>query len=74
MSEVKVTSDCFGFVYKVEVEKGQVVAKDDTLIIMEAMKMEIPLASPCAGVVKEILVREGDSLKEEQVILVLENA
>lgn len=45
---------------------------EDEVIIMDAMKMEIPIYAPCAGVVKKIKVKEGDSVKTDQVLIVLE--
>ena len=55
-------------VWQVSVEVGQQVDEDDTLVILESMKMEIPVGAPCAGVVSEIravpatMVNEGDVL------------
>jgi len=49
---------------------GDPVAEDDVLIIIESMKMEIPVEAPCAGVITEIRVAEGDAI-EEGVVLAL---
>ena len=72
MPELKVRSEIAGSVWKIEVAIGDSVAEDDPLIVLEAMKMEIPLLSPRAGVVREILVVEGDPISEDDVAVILE--
>ena len=67
----EVKSEVGGSVWKIEVTVGQVVAEGDTLLIVESMKMEIPLASPVAGTVKEIRVAETDMVDEDQVLLII---
>ena len=47
------------------------VAKDEELIVLEAMKMESPICAPCAGTVAAILVKESDSVNEGQVLVQL---
>jgi biotin carboxyl carrier protein len=61
-----------GSVWKIEVGVGAQVGPEDTLLIIESMKMEIPVESPCAGRVAEIPVREGDSIEEGAVLAVIE--
>jgi acetyl-CoA carboxylase biotin carboxyl carrier protein len=61
-----------GTVWKVECEIGQTVAEGDTLIILESMKMEMPLEAEDDGVVKEILCEEGQSVSEGDTLVVLE--
>ena len=60
MAETRVRSEIAGSVWKIEVAIGDKVAEDDPLIVLESMKMEIPLLAPRGGVVREILVAEGD--------------
>ena len=60
-----------GLVFKIPVSVGQQVAKDQELIILEAMKMESPLQAPCAATVSAILVKEGDAVTEGQVLIQL---
>ena len=60
MADLRVKSEIAGSVWKIEVAVGDSVGEEDPLIILESMKMEIPLLAPRAGVVKEILVAEGD--------------
>ena len=70
MTEVR--AELVGNVWKVEAAAGDRVAADDILVVLESMKMEIPVTSPVAGTVKEIRVREQDVVKEGQVIAVIE--
>jgi acetyl-CoA carboxylase biotin carboxyl carrier protein len=71
MAEFRVRSEIAGSVWKIEVAIGDTVAEDDPLLILESMKMEIPLLSPRAGVVKEILVTEGEPIAEGVVAVIL---
>jgi acetyl-CoA carboxylase biotin carboxyl carrier protein len=68
----EVKAELVGNVWKVEAQAGQQVDVDDTLIILESMKMEIPVTAPVAGTVKEILVKEQDVVKEGQVLAIIE--
>ena len=71
MAATRVKSEIAGSVWKIEVAIGDSVAEEDPLIILESMKMEIPLLAPRGGVVKEILVAEGDAIAEGDVAVVL---
>jgi len=71
MAELRVRSEIAGSVWKIEVTVGDTVAEDDPLLILESMKMEIPLLAPRAGVVKEILVAEGEPIAEGVVAVIL---
>jgi biotin carboxyl carrier protein len=72
MAEIRVKSEISGSVWKVEVAIGDRVEEDAPLLILEAMKMEIPLLAPEAGVVKEIRVKEGDPIAEGEIAVILE--
>ena len=72
MADIRVRSEIAGSVWKIEVEIGDRVAEEDPLVILESMKMEIPLLAPQAGVVREILVKEGDPIAEGDVAVILE--
>ena len=48
------------------------MAQDDAILIVESMKMEIPLFAPAAGTVKSILVAEGEDIAEDQEAVLLE--
>jgi biotin carboxyl carrier protein len=72
MAETRVRSEIAGSVWKSEVAIGDTVAEDDPLIVLESMKMEIPLLAPRGGVVREILVAEGEPIAEGDVAVILE--
>ncbi len=72
MARVQVTSEVSGSVWKIETALGAQVGADDNLLIIESMKMEIPVPSPRAGKVVEIRVAEGEPVKEGQVVVVIE--
>ena len=61
-----------GTVWKVECQVGQSVAEGDTLVILESMKMEMPVEAEDDGVVKEISCEEGQSVSEGDTLVVLE--
>ncbi len=61
-----------GTVFKVEVQLGASVAEGDVLVIIESMKMEMPVEATAAGRVTEIRVEEGQSVEEGDVLIVLE--
>ena len=61
-----------GTVWKIECEIGQTIAEGDTLLILESMKMEMPVESEDDGVVKEIKCQEGQSVSEGDTLVVLE--
>jgi acetyl-CoA carboxylase biotin carboxyl carrier protein len=70
MTEVK--AELVGNLWKIVTEVGQQVEEDDTLMILESMKMEIPILAPAGGTIKEILVKEGDVVQEGQTVAVIE--
>jgi acetyl-CoA carboxylase biotin carboxyl carrier protein len=61
-----------GTVWKVEVSVGDRVEEGDTVVILESMKMEMPVEAEDPGVVKEILCEEGQSVSEGDSLIVLE--
>ena len=67
----KVLSPVAGTVFKIQTSIGAAIAVDDEVMLIESMKMEIPVPSEAAGTVKEILVTEGDAVKEGRALLVL---
>jgi acetyl-CoA carboxylase biotin carboxyl carrier protein len=71
MAEIRVRSEISGSVWKIEVRIGDRVAAEDPLIVLESMKMEIPLLAPRPGVVKEIRVKEGDPIAEGDIAVIL---
>lgn len=61
-----------GRVVRIEASVGDSVAEEDTLLVLESMKMEIPVEAPHAGSVSEIRVAAGDSVEEGDVLAVLD--
>jgi acetyl-CoA carboxylase biotin carboxyl carrier protein len=61
-----------GTVWKIEVKVGDEVEEGDTVVILESMKMEMPVEAEDEGTVKEILVEEGQSVAEGDALIVLE--
>ena len=61
-----------GTVWKVECDVGQSVTEGDTLVILESMKMEMPVEAEDSGTVKEIRCEEGQSVSEGDILVVLE--
>jgi acetyl-CoA carboxylase biotin carboxyl carrier protein len=61
-----------GTVWKIEVGVGDTVAEGDTVVILESMKMEMPVEAEDDGTVKEILCEEGQAVNEGDPLLVLE--
>ena len=60
-----------GTVWKIEVKEGQKVNAGDVLVILESMKMEMPVEAEDAGEVREILCEEGQAVNEGDPLLVL---
>ncbi|MDH3519581.1 MAG: acetyl-CoA carboxylase biotin carboxyl carrier protein subunit [Myxococcales bacterium] len=69
---IQVEAQIAGSVWKIETQVGAQVAPEDVLIVLESMKMEIPIEAPCAGRVVEIRVREGESIEEGTVLAVID--
>ncbi len=72
MPEIKVTSELNGMVQKLEVAPGAKVNEGDTLILLNCMKMEIPVLAPKSGTLKAILVEEGAVVAEGQALATIE--
>ena len=68
----EVETEIQGSVWKVEATVGDTVAAGDVLVILESMKMEIPVEAPVAGTVAEIRVQVEDAVEEDDVIAVIE--
>jgi len=69
VTEVK--AELVGNLWKIVVEVGQHVEEDDTLMILESMKMEIPITTPVTGTVSEIRVKAGEVVQEGQTVAVV---
>jgi acetyl-CoA carboxylase biotin carboxyl carrier protein len=59
-------------VWKVVKATGEMVEEGDTLVILESMKMEIPVVAESDGILKELAVNEGDVVQEGDLIAVIE--
>ena len=73
MADIEVETEVTGNVWKVLCQVGDSVETEQELVILESMKMEIPVEAPQAGTVKALHVSEGDAVDEGQIILVLED-
>ena len=74
MAKVEIESEVSGNVWKIEMSVGDSVQVDDAIMILESMKMEIPVEATEAGVIAEILVQENDQVDEDQVVVILEKS
>ena len=72
MANIEVTSEVTGNVWKVQAKVGDLLAEDDVIMILESMKMEIPVEAPIGGKLVELSVAEEDSVDEDQVVAVIE--
>lgn len=72
MKHIEVIAEVTGRVWKFEVQPGTVVSADDTLLIVESMKMEIPVIAPQDGKLLEYKVAEGDAVEEGQIVAIIE--
>ncbi|MBI1946687.1 MAG: biotin/lipoyl-binding carrier protein [Deltaproteobacteria bacterium] len=62
-----------GTIWKIKVEAGQQVDEGDTLVIIESMKMEMPIEAEDPGKVLEVKAKEGQPVNEGDVLLVIED-
>ena len=65
---MQVRAELAGNLWKVVVSEGQQVGADETLMILESMKMEIPVNTPTAGRITRIHVKEGETVQEGQLL------
>jgi acetyl-CoA carboxylase biotin carboxyl carrier protein len=72
MARIEIKSEITGTVWKLTSKPGDRVESGDTLIIVESMKMEIPVITEDPGTVKEILVKEKEPVAEGQVVAILD--
>ncbi len=72
MARTKVVSDIAGKVWKIQAAAGSKVAQDEPVLILESMKMEIPVNAPRAGTVIEVYFQEGEVVGEGEVVAIIE--
>ena len=68
MAIVEVEAQITGNVWKIEKAVGDAVEEEDVILIVESMKMEIPVEAPCAGVLESIRVEEGQAIEEGDIL------
>jgi biotin carboxyl carrier protein len=73
MALIEANAGVTGSIWKIVIEPGTKVAPGDELLIIESMKMEIPLIAEEAGTVREIRVKEGDPVTEGQTLVIIES-
>jgi acetyl-CoA carboxylase biotin carboxyl carrier protein len=72
MAEIRLETPVTGVVWKIVATPGSVVAAGDTILIMESMKMEIPIESPEDATVTDLNVAEGDHVSEDDVVATIQ--
>ncbi|MEN3973613.1 acetyl-CoA carboxylase biotin carboxyl carrier protein subunit [Emcibacter sp. SYSU 3D8] len=72
MAQIRVESEIPGKVVSIEANPGDDVAEDDAILILESMKMEIPVAAPTSGKIVEILVAVGDTISEGDEVAIID--
>ena len=72
MSRYELKAEVTGSIWKIETIIGQTLEQEHTVLIIESMKMEIPLVAEDGGTLVEICVNEGDSVSEGQVLAIVE--
>jgi acetyl-CoA carboxylase biotin carboxyl carrier protein len=73
VAETRVQSEITGKVWAIEAKIGDALEEGDTIIVLESMKMEIPVVAPSGGTLKVILVQEGDAVTEGQDVAIMED-
>ena len=73
MAKQDVESEVTGNVWKVLKSVGDSVAEGEVIMILESMKMEIPVESPAAGMLSQVLVEPEEQVEEDQVVAVIES-
>ena len=68
----EVEAQMAGSVWKIERAVGDRVSQEDVILVIESMKMEIPVEAPCAGTLTEIRVAEGDAVEEGAILAVID--
>lgn len=74
MTTETIYSEITGSVWKIQSQLGDVLDTDGTIMVLESMKMEIPVLAPDGGRLVKLLVAEGQSVKEGQELAVIESA
>jgi biotin carboxyl carrier protein len=67
-----IKSPAVGKVLRLSVEQGATLARGDELMVVESMKVEIPIKAPASGTMKEFRVKPGDQIQRNSVLAVIE--
>ena len=73
MAKTEVVSEVTGTVWKVEMKEGDTVEEGDVIMILESMKMEIPVEATVAGTLAAIHVQPEESVEEDEVLCLIES-
>ena len=73
MARVEVLSDVTGNVWKLQASAGEQLGEGDVIMILESMKMEVPVEAPVSGRLIELRVGEQDAVAEDEVVAVIES-
>ena len=73
MAKLDLKADITGNVWKIVKAVGDSVEEDEPILVMESMKMEIPVTSPESGVISAVLVKEGETAEIGTVVVRIEN-
>ena len=63
-----------GTVWKIEKKPGETVSEGDTIIILESMKMEMPVEAFCGGILCEVKIKEGEAVDEGKTLAIIDEA
>ena len=72
MPSIEIRSEITGKVWKVEASPGDQLQEDDIILILESMKMEIPIEAGHKGTLTEVLVKEDEQVEEDQLVAILD--
>lgn len=73
MARTEVTSEVIGTVSIIEKQVGDAVENGDLIMLLESMKMQIPVEAPAGGTIAEVKVAQGESVEEGQLLCVIES-
>ena len=69
---MNIVAEVAGKVWKIEARPGAKLAAEDVILVLESMKMEIPVVAPSACTLRELRVKEGDMVEEGRVVAIAE--
>lgn len=71
MSDIQIEASLTGTIWKILVREGETVSENQTIAIIEAMKMEVPVVASDSGVVRIVHVKEGDAISEGDSVVTI---